>query len=53
MYNVSCMDQIKLSDINAMQHNSLEIQPRSVKIRGTLLSWNIVKRQVSIGSFIW
>ena len=52
MYHVGI--KLSSSDINALlQHNSLEIQPRSVKIRGTLLSWNIVKRQVSIGSFIW
>ena len=38
-------------NFHVTQRKSLEIQTRSITIRRTLLSWNIVKRQVPIGSF--
>ena len=40
-------------NFHVTQRESLEIQTCSITIRRTLSSWNIVKRQVPIGSFIW
>ena len=41
-------------NFHVTQHKSLEIQMHSITIRRTLeLSWNIVKHQVPVWSFIW
>ena len=40
-------------NFHVTQRKSLEIQTRPITIRKTLSSWNIVKRQVPVGSFIW
>ena len=59
LYCKHCSVSKNLSDnssfylLHVTQRKSLEIQTCSITIRRTLLSWNILKRQVLIGSFIW